>query len=290
MPMSAAQTSTTGQSAVARLGAPVRLASEEAADPVGTLTGQPLPMTTNGVPPGSYPSPFFTDGPGCAGPLGRNGRIGYDLYSYTGPTIAVGEGWLARQLQTGWMTGGGGRSLFFNRSHDAAWAVDLGLSYQFNRGSVGHYTNLELRQAPIVIGNTRSPRPDILAEQAIRGLSRTNFNFGIGRDWWYWGPGTVGVESGWNYRFGTTVGGRWGTAHVDMIPQNETANGDYARRQGVTHGLFIESHATVEVPMGAWILFGGLRTEWGYDWMNLIPPMQSNLHNFNILMTAGIRF
>ncbi|MBA4187824.1 MAG: hypothetical protein C0467_07380 [Planctomycetaceae bacterium] len=188
------------------------------------------------------------------------------------------------------MVGGGGRSLFFNPEHDAAWAVDLGLSYQFNRGSVGNFTTLELRQVPITIGNTQIPRPDILAPLAIRGLSRTNFNYGVGRDWWYRGPGTVGLENGMNFRLGGTVGGRWGTAHIDLVPQDIAANGDYARRQGVTHGLFLESHATVEVPMGAWILFGGLRTEWSYDWMNLIPPLQGNLHNINVLLTAGIRF
>lgn len=279
-----------GQNAVDRVGAPVRLASEEAADPYGTLTGQPAPQAPSALPAGSYPSPYYSAGPGCAGPLGRNGRIAYDLYSYTGPTFAVGEGRLARELQMGWMTGGGGRSLFFNPTGDAAWAADLGLSYAYNRGSVGNFTTLELRQAATGSGATRVVRPDILAPLAIRGLSRTNFNFGIGRDWWYWGPGVVGLENAWNCRFGTTLGGRWGTAHIDEIPQDTAAHGDYARRQGVTHGIFVESHATVEVPMGAWILFGGLRTEWGYDWMNLVPPLQGNLHNFNVLMTAGIRF
>ncbi|VTT98733.1 unnamed protein product [Gemmataceae bacterium] len=282
---------TGGASAVQRVAAPVRLASEQSPDPLGTLTGQSAqPPAPPNLPPGAYASPYYTDGPGALGPMGRNGRIGYDLYAYTGPTFAFGEGRFARQLQTGWMTGGGGRSLFFNPAHDAAWALDLGLSYQFNRGSVGHYTELELRRAPTVFGNTTIPRSDIVAPLAIRGLSRTNFNFGVGRDWWYWGPGLTGLENGWNYRFGTTAGGRWGTAHVDLVPQDEAALGSYARRQAVTHGVFIESHATVEVPMGAWILFGGLRTEWGYDWTNLVPPINGNLHNFNLLMTAGIRF
>lgn len=281
---------TAGLSAVQRVAPPVRLASEQAADPVGTLTGQPTDAAAPAVPSGAYASPFYTDGPGSLGPLGRNGRVGYDIYTYTGPTFAFGEGRFARQLQTGWMVGGGGRSLFFNPAHDAAWAIDLGLSYQFNRGSVGHYTELELRRAPLVIGGTRIPQPDVMAPLAIRGLSRTNFNFGVGRDWWLWGPGVVGAENGWNFRFGGTAGGRWGTAHVDLVPQDEAALGDYARRQAVTHGVFIESHANVEVPMGSWILFGGLRTEWGYDWTNLVPPINGNLHNFNLLMTAGIRF
>jgi hypothetical protein len=254
------------------------------------LPGEATPHPeVGGLPPGSYPSPYFTDGPGCCGPLGRNGRVGYELYAHTGPAWSLGEGRFARQLQTGWHTGGGGRSLFFNPAHDAAWVFDLGLSYQYNRGSVGHFTELELRQAPIVIGNQQIPRPDVLAPAAIRGLHRTYFNFALGRDWWMWGPGSTGLASGWNVRVGGLVGGRWGTGHVDLIPQNP-ALGDYQRRQGVIHGLFLAPHLTFEVPRGSCVWFGGVRAEWGYDWMNLVPPLEGNLHNINFLLTAGIRF
>ena len=258
-------------------------------DPMGpTITLQPEHPV---VPPGAYPSPYFTDGPGCCGPMCANGRIGYELYSSTGPTWSFGEGRFARELNPGWMVGGGGRSLFFNPEHDAAWILDLGISYQFNGGSRDHFTDLILHQAPLrnpLTGQT-TPRPDVLSPAAIRGLDRTNFNFAIGRDWWIWGPGATGLENSWNLRIGGIVGGRWGSAHVDLLPQ-DTALGDYQRRQGVTHGVFIAPHATIEVPMGASIWFGGLQFEWGYDWMNLVPPINGNLHNFNLLMTAGVRF
>jgi hypothetical protein len=272
--------------ALDRVNSHARQVSAEA--PQGQAPGgeEPGQSFGTGLPPGAYPSPYFTDGPGCCGPLGRNGRIGYELYAFTGPAWALGEGRFARQLQTGWLTGGGGRSLFFNTTHDAAWVLDLGLSYQYNRGSVDHFTDLFLRQPPDFLGNAR---PDVLAPAAVRGLHRTNFNFAIGRDWWMWGPGSTGLGNGWNLRVGGVVGGRWGTAHVDLLPQN-LALGDYQRRQGVTHGVFIAPHATVEVPMGAAIWFAGLRAEWGYDWMNLVPPIQGNLHSLNLLMTAGIRF
>ena len=61
-------------------------------------------------------------------------------------------------------------------------------------------------------------------------------------------------------------------------------------RQNVTYGVFLAAHATIEIPMGTWIWFAGLRTEWGYDWTNLVPPMSGNMHNLNILLTSGIRF
>jgi len=259
-------------------------------DPSATPLGQATAPAAAGLPPGSYPSPYYTDGPGCCGPLGRDGRIGYELYAYTGPTWALGEGRFARQLNPGWMVGGGGRSLFFNPTHDAAWVLDLGVSFQYNHGEPGHLQDLFIRVAPErdFFGNIIRVRPDELAPTAIKALNRTNFNFAIGRDWWLWGPGSTGTEAAWNLRVGGLVGGRWGTAHVDLH-----VNGDpqfYQRRQGVTHGVFVAPQASLEVPLGSWILFGGLRFEWGYDWTNLVPPIQGNLHNLNLLMTAGVRY
>jgi hypothetical protein len=278
--------------ALDRVTAPVRQAAEQVPDAYGTLTGQPTapPPAAPGYPPGSYPSPWFTDGPGCCGPLGRNGQVGYEIYSYTGPTWAVGEGAQARRLNTGWMVGGGGRSLLFNTSHDAAWVIDLGLSYQYNRGSEKDPLGLiVLHQPPILSGTTTIRQPDIISRGFLRALYRTNFNFALGRDWWLWGPGTVGLEDGWNIRTGGLIGGRWGTAHVDLVPLDRTL-GTYQRRQGVTHGVFVAWHTTAEVPMGSWILFAGCQVQWGYDWMNLIPPLNGNLHNFNLLLTGGVRF
>ena len=66
--------------------------------------------------------------------------------------------------------------------------------------------------------------------------------------------------------------------------------GGYARRQKVTHGIFLATHGTCEIPMGTWIFFAGLRAEWSYDWTNLVPPMNGNMHNLNFLLHSGIRF
>ena len=74
------------------------------------------------------------DYPGCCGPLG-GGHVAYDLYVRTGPNLVFGNGPFTERLNTGWIIAGGGRSLFFNPTNDAAWVVDLGLSYQYNRGS-----------------------------------------------------------------------------------------------------------------------------------------------------------
>jgi hypothetical protein len=277
-----------GGTSLDRVTASIRAVAGEQTDPVATLTGQP----TAQLPHGAYPSPYFTDGPGCCGPLGRNGRIGYELYTYVGINWPFGEGAFGRHLNTGVVVGGGGRSLFFDPTHTAAWVLDLGLSYTYNRGELGHPVLAYVQQAPIrnpLTGQT-TPRPDVIRDVAIRGLYRTNFNFGVGRDWWLWGAASTGVADGPNWRVGGLVGGRWGTAHVDLVPSNTVRFGDYQRRQNVTHGIFLATHSTVDIPMGSWILFGGFRFEWGYDWTNLIPPLEGNLHNFNLMLTAGIRY
>src|SRR5262245_13422655 len=89
----------TPTTALDRVTAPIQQVSGEQSDPVGALTGQPAVPTYQamGLPPGAYPSPFFTDGPGCCGPLGRDGRVGYELYVNTGPTWAIGEGEFTRR-------------------------------------------------------------------------------------------------------------------------------------------------------------------------------------------------
>ncbi len=262
--------------------------------PAGTWSEQPLRTDTASTPaawpPGSYPSPYYTDGPGCCGPLGRNGRIGYELFSYTGPSIPFGSPEFTDRLNVGWMVGGSGRSLFFNPTHDAAWVIDLGVSYTYNRGEQNDPVVLDIRQPPLSDPFTGrlTPQPDVPVLSAIRGVHRTSFNFGLGRDWWLWGPGSTGTTEGWNLRVGTLVGGRWGTAHVDVVPLNQPDG--YARRQNVFHGVFLAAHSTFEVPFGGCILFGGLRVEWGYDWTNLVPPLGGDIQNVNLLLSAGIRY
>ena len=253
-------------------------------DPVGTLTAPP------GMPAGSYASPWFsTDGPGCAGPTGRHGSVDYETYLRTGPNFAFGSGAFTDRLHMGWGLSGGGRSLFFNPAGDAAWAFDIGLGYTYNRGSNDDLLDVFIRQPPRQgFNNQVIPQADKFETVRLRGLHRTSFNFGVGRDWFVWGNGQPGAEEGWNLRFGTDVGGRWGTAHVDLVPTDEVEG--YSRRQKVYHGFYVGFHSNVEVPIGGWILFAGTRLEYGYDWMDIIPPLKGDVQNVNLLFTSGIRF
>jgi hypothetical protein len=259
------------------------------ADPVGTLTGQPAPGVP-GLPLGSYPSPYYVDGPGCCGPLGRDGRIGYEVYTFSGANFIFGPG-LPGRLNTGWTVGDGVRSLFFDPTHTTAWTFDLSGSYTHNSGQGSRDpANLFLRTQPTVNTATGAVTvlPDRPALSAIQGIHRLSFNFAIGRDVWLMGAGNVGGETGTNVRVGGWVGGRYGSSHVDIIPL-DVPNG-YSRRQNVFEGVFVGTHLTCETPLGGWILFGGLRAEYGYDWTNLVPPLQGNINNINLQATLGIRF
>jgi hypothetical protein len=220
--------------------------------------------------------------------------VNYELYMFTGPNFVTGNGPLTNRLSTGWIVAGGGRSLFFNRDASAAWVVDLGLTYQYNRGNQSDPVDLFIRQPATTNATTgqRTLQPDILTNVVIRGYHRTAFNIAVGRDWFCWGPGAPGAETGWNLRFGTDLGGRWGTAHVDLVPTNPAGgiSNDYARRQGVFHGVYFSLHTNVEVPMGGWIWFGGLRAQYGYDWGNIVMPLNGDIANVNLLLTTGWRF
>lgn len=255
--------------------------------PTDTLTDtRSYPGST--LPPGSYPSPWCGGHPvGCAGPWGANGPMGYELYSNTGVSFPFTGGNMIGSLKAGVMTGGGGRSLLFDATGTRAWAIDLGVTYTHNAGN-------NVRVLQVFTPQPTNPAtgellgPDQVNSFYLRALHRTSFNFAIGRDWWLNGPGFVSETSGTNWRVGAEVGGRYGTAHVDLIPVGDRFN--YFRRHSVFNGLFLGGKVECEVPMGAWALFGGVHGQWGYDWMNIIPPMDGDVQSFNVLLTLGVRF
>lgn len=247
--------------------------------PTEILTAAPT------LPPGSYASPWCGEN-GCAGPVGGNGPVTYEIYALVGPSLSVGGGPLSSAIKTGITTGGGARTLWFTRDNMAAWAFDLGITYTHNEGQADQTRNVATPRTNPLTGERVFP--DGLADYQVRNLVRTNFNFGIGRDWWLWGPGSLQTEQGDNLRVGADVGGRWGTAHVDLVPRADPAN--YLKRTGVIHGMYIGLHANGERPVGNWIFTYGVRAEWGYTITNIIPPLGGDIHDINLLFTIGARF
>jgi len=233
--------------------------------------------------PGAAYSPWCGDSP--AG-VGGNGPVTYEGYVRTGPSLNIGGGELSAILDHGWMTAIGGRSLFFNETNDAAWVLDLGFSFTQNRGPrLARITQMDADSLKDGEGN------NFTIPVGIRAIRRTSLNFGIGRDWWLYGPGTVEANGGsgfGNWRGGVDVGGRWGTSSIDVEPQFDA--GGVRRRQAVYHGVYVGSSLNWEKQFGGVILLAGIRGEWGYDWTNLLPPQTSNLQNLNVLMTFGLRY
>ena len=255
------------------------------------LTASPLragPGT--GLPPGTVESPWVGGcrAGGCSGPVGANGPVTYELYFRTGPNFVIGGGEsLSAALGTGWIVSGGGRSLFLNPAGDAAWVIDLGLSYTYTNGSQDRTLFVATPQATNAQTGALNG-PDQINAFRLESMTRTSFNYAVGRDWFLNGPGYLPIESSWNNRVGLDVGGRWGTARANLIPAQNPDQ--YLRKSGVTQSFVLGAHWNCEVPVGAWILFGGTRVEWAYTWTNVIPPEDGNIQDLNLLFTCGFRF
>jgi hypothetical protein len=269
------------------------------------LTGQPekpaVPAAPAALPPGSVESPFSGAGPAgdYNGWTGSTGALTYELMGYNGPSFPVLGGILNNRLTVGWTVGFDSRTLFFNEDHTAAWTLILGYSYTFNKGQDEQVNAAEVATArQIQTGVDANFNPifsrnpiDGLAPQYIRALHRQSFNFGFGRDWWLNGPGVLGQEPVSNWRYGVDVGGRWGTGHVDMMPQFPTdQRSTFFRRGGIYHGVYLSQHLQYERSFGNAILYAGFRTQWGYNFMNMVPPNDGDLQDFNFTMIYGVRF
>jgi len=275
----------------AQTGAMMPSAAPQVSTPPADILTAPSQPTH--YPPGSYAAGC---GPhGCNGPIGKNGPLTYEIYTINGVSLPVGGSPLSASITTGYSTGAGTRTLWFSPERDTAWIFDLSLIYTYNKGQGDRTITVATpRVAPIVIDpNTGQPTggeriADGLAPYAIRALNRTNFSFGFGRDWFLWGPGDLQSEQDSNFRIGSDIGGRWGSASVDLVPRADSTN--YLKRGGVTHSVYIGMHADGERPMGSWIFTYGVRAEWGYTFTNLVPPLGGDIHDVNILFTFGARF
>ena len=234
--------------------------------------------------PGAVYSPWCGDQPAGALGVGANGPVTYELYARSGPSILGQAGGFNGALQTGWVNQIGSRTLLFNRAGDAAWTLDLGLGNTYNKGNrLDHPVLVEVGSLKGADPSNRDSIP-----LGIRSLRRSSFNFGLGRDWFLDGPGSVGQAADSNWRFGADVGGRWGTASVGYEPVGDP--GGYRRHHGIYHGVYLGTALNWEKNFGGWILLAGVRAEWTYNWTNLIPPLDGDIQDINIMFTLGVRF
>jgi hypothetical protein len=222
--------------------------------------------------------------PGCCGPIGCNGPIGSEMYLRTGISFPLGSGGLSGASDTGWDIEGGGRVLFFNREVDAAWTVDLGITYIFNPSSSnnGPFTlfNVPVQTVAITGQQTTVNIPSI--DVTVRNVNRTFVNLSGGREWWLLGTADSS-HNDFNWRVGFDVGGRWGTEKVEL---NELKH-----RNDIISGLFVSAHTDVEVPCGSAILQAGIRLEYGYTWGDVLQHQNNgDTQDLNLTFMLGMRF
>jgi hypothetical protein len=203
-----------------------------------------------------------------------------------GPSFPITGGGFIGRLNTGWEAGGGIRTLFFNVPGDAAWVLNLGVSFTYNRGDQLNNPLQVFARQPSTNGVPQGP--DQLVVSGIRNLDRTNLNISAGRDWFTSGPGYLGTSSQVVWRYGADIGFRWGRAHVDLVPEVDTAN--FFRRSGITDSIFFGGHVDREVNYGGWIFFTGVRAEYDYTWTNVIPDQNGDIVSLNFLLYAGVRY
>jgi hypothetical protein len=244
---------------------------------VTPLGSSPAATALNGVQPVSPAAKSWIESSPClcCGPVGRNGPIGSEYFLATGPSIPIGGGTLAQQINTGWMTEWGARALFFNRADNAAWTAKVALNYVYNDGSgkvpVFQYFGLPVR---------------------IRDLHRWSYTWGVGRDWFLLGNARPDCSGGPNLRFGADTGGRWGTSHVNLnlIINDPLAISNYLRRQDVFWAYYLGAHLDFEVPLGSWVWTTGLRAEYNFHFTDILPGGGNQLQDVNILLSTGFRY
>jgi len=237
--------------------------------PAGPVPGGPVipPPVPTGAPVAGcgLPNPAGD----CCGPVGANGPVGQEVYVRVGANFPLGNGLLARSLNTGITTQVGGRSQFFDPAGDAAWAVDVHVQFQYNNADSQDVVTF--RGEPVF----------------VRELHRWAFGLGVGRDTFLSGAGFVGGTWDANFRLGWDVGGRWGSGHADLTPLFEPEG--YRRHQDVFAQTFAGVMATMEVPVGGWTWIGGGRLEWAYTFSDIIPKGAS-FHEINALAVCGVRY
>jgi hypothetical protein len=206
----------------------------------------------------------------CCGPIGAHGGIYTELYLRSGVNVLSGNSTLAHALETGWFIQGGGRSLFFNAPETAAWTIDLG---------VGNIANNGNRNDVVVIDQLGVPL-------TIRSANRTFVHASFGREW---NLQLLDRESGaWGWRWGIDAGPRLGTIRVDYNNPSQASN--YSRNSEYYWGALLAAHADVEVPCGCCVYLFGFRAEYDYDWINVLRTTGGDLHNYNFLLTLGVRY
>jgi hypothetical protein len=267
--------------------------------PISNIIPPPsqAPAAAAGLPPGSVPDPWITyDRPGCCGPLGADGPIGWEFYTRNGVSIPTGNNVLQESINPGWQTAAGARTLLFNRATTAAWTADVGLSYTYNNaGRPDRVFNVLFPFTVTDFTDIFNPVQRLVftpVPVTIRDYQRASLNMAWGFERYIGNPAYC---PGNHFRLGGDIGGRWGASRLELNDVSRPDRIDFRRLYDVYGALFLSAHSDVELPINACTWFvAGVRTEWNVNWSdilkNAVPHQGSNLIDVNILLTAGLRY
>jgi hypothetical protein len=213
----------------------------------------------------------------CCSPFGGDGPINTELYIDTGPSLPVAGGILHHIMETGWDVRGGGRSLFFNPAVDAAWTVDLSLSYIFNHARPN--PKVPLVTSASSSNPTQPAGPGVTVPITLRDLNRTFVNGALGREWYLNAPANA---AGWKWRAGLDLGGGIGSGLLNFV--------NLRHKTDTIYDVVISLHTDLEIPRGCCTFTYGFRAEWDYTWMDVIQRNNAQLQDVNLLASFGVRF
>jgi hypothetical protein len=264
--------------------------AQDMAAPPGTPAGtprSPLMTGTSEVPPPTAilppakPDNWMTyTCSDCCGPVGGNGTIGYELFVRTGPSLNISGGFLKEVTSAGWTIEGGGRSLFFNPTHDRAITAELSISHTYNDGNRPNVTT------PIILQPQGANTPSGF-QVSVSSLQRTDVNASLGAEWYLLGNDQCTKPSLW---LGADGGFRYGPSRLDLHLFGVNPGITYTRTSGINAGPFISVYSDLAWPCGSCLYLIGVRAEWDKSYMSMLPLENCNIQDVKLLLNLGVRF
>jgi hypothetical protein len=263
--------------------------------------------------------------PGCCGPIGLNGPIGYDLFLRAGLAFPIGGGLLQHSLQDGLYVEGGGRTLFYNPEMTRAWTATLGVG-NFNADSRHFVPSFQMNNIPVhtVIPPSTTGTPGSTSStgtagsttsgtttptSGTTGTTTTSSTTGAGTPIIVVVPSLTASVASYNQTWFSVYGGRecylWGNAEcsnqqcslragVEVGGRWATEKVDFneiRHRTGTAGGVSIAGYTELVVPCQCVIYTFGLRTQYDYIFTDILQSQNVNdLQLFNLLVTVGLRF
>jgi hypothetical protein len=197
------------------------------------------------------------------------------LYVRTGPTLPVEGRLLGHVLETGWEVAAGGRSLVFDPGMDWAWTVDIGIS---NNHYQGQRSDIHFPLDVLVPSSIGTPTA-VHVEATLRNLNITYANLWGGKEWYGRFPAN---SCQMNWRGGFDLGGALGSGRAEFE--------EIRHRASVCAAAGVAAHVDIEMPHGCCTYLAGFRTEWDYNWVNMLQSNNGQFETVNFLFTAGVRF